>query len=157
VNSACITLAFFDPGSAITKHGSRKRRAVLEMRQPRSTVILEDGQAIGRLVYGRSRKRRTFSMGRRQRKLSGQGLSCRSTAGVSQNADVMLVTAAVLVILTLLRRLAVRWAQVVTKPLAKHEDDMADALNVLSICGSLRKGSYNAALARALPALAPPT
>src|SRR6187551_3057251 len=33
---------------------------------------------------------------------------------------------------------------------------MADKLNVLVICGSLRKGSYNAALARALPALAPP-
>src|SRR5437868_9176216 len=34
---------------------------------------------------------------------------------------------------------------------------MADgALDVLVICGSLRKGSYNAALARALPALAPP-
>jgi chromate reductase len=32
---------------------------------------------------------------------------------------------------------------------------MADALNVLSICGSLRKGSYNAALQRTLPALAP--
>jgi chromate reductase len=29
-------------------------------------------------------------------------------------------------------------------------------LNVITICGSLRKGSYNAALARALPALAPP-
>jgi chromate reductase, NAD(P)H dehydrogenase (quinone) len=29
-------------------------------------------------------------------------------------------------------------------------------LDVLVICGSLRKGSYNAALARALPALAPP-
>jgi chromate reductase, NAD(P)H dehydrogenase (quinone) len=28
-------------------------------------------------------------------------------------------------------------------------------LNVISICGSLRKGSYNAALARTLPALAP--
>jgi chromate reductase len=28
-------------------------------------------------------------------------------------------------------------------------------LNVITICGSLRKGSYNAALARALPALAP--
>jgi hypothetical protein len=28
-------------------------------------------------------------------------------------------------------------------------------LDVLVICGSLRKGSYNAALARALPALAP--
>ena len=27
--------------------------------------------------------------------------------------------------------------------------------NVLVICGSLRKGSYNAALTRALPALAP--
>jgi chromate reductase len=30
-------------------------------------------------------------------------------------------------------------------------------LDVLVICGSLRKGSYNAALARSLPALAPPT
>ncbi len=33
---------------------------------------------------------------------------------------------------------------------------MADQLNVLVICGSLRKGSYNAALARTLPSLAPP-
>lgn len=33
---------------------------------------------------------------------------------------------------------------------------MADTLNVLVICGSLRKGSFNAAIARALPALAPP-
>jgi chromate reductase len=33
---------------------------------------------------------------------------------------------------------------------------MADQLTVLVICGSLRKGSYNAALTRALPALAPP-
>jgi chromate reductase len=32
---------------------------------------------------------------------------------------------------------------------------MADKLNVVVICGSLRKGSYNAALTRALPALAP--
>jgi chromate reductase, NAD(P)H dehydrogenase (quinone) len=32
---------------------------------------------------------------------------------------------------------------------------MAD-LNILVICGSLRKGSYNAALARALPEFAPP-
>jgi len=32
---------------------------------------------------------------------------------------------------------------------------MADALNVLTICGSLRKASYNAMLQRALPALAP--
>jgi chromate reductase, NAD(P)H dehydrogenase (quinone) len=32
---------------------------------------------------------------------------------------------------------------------------MADTLNVVSICGSLRKGSYNAALARKLPSLAP--
>src|SRR4051812_28230539 len=31
---------------------------------------------------------------------------------------------------------------------------MADKLNVLTICGSLRKESYNAALARALPGLA---
>ena len=33
---------------------------------------------------------------------------------------------------------------------------MTDTLNVITICGSLRKGSYNAALARALPGLAPP-
>jgi chromate reductase, NAD(P)H dehydrogenase (quinone) len=33
---------------------------------------------------------------------------------------------------------------------------MADKLNVLVIVGSLRKGSFNAAVARALPALAPP-
>jgi chromate reductase, NAD(P)H dehydrogenase (quinone) len=33
---------------------------------------------------------------------------------------------------------------------------MADQFNVLVVCGSLRKGSYNAALARALPGLAPP-
>jgi chromate reductase, NAD(P)H dehydrogenase (quinone) len=33
---------------------------------------------------------------------------------------------------------------------------MADQFSVLVICGSLRKGSYNAALTRALPALAPP-
>jgi chromate reductase, NAD(P)H dehydrogenase (quinone) len=33
---------------------------------------------------------------------------------------------------------------------------MTEQLKVLVICGSLRKGSYNAALARALPALAPP-
>ncbi len=32
---------------------------------------------------------------------------------------------------------------------------MADQLNVLVICGSLRQGSYNASVARALPALAP--
>jgi chromate reductase len=32
---------------------------------------------------------------------------------------------------------------------------MPDDLNVLVVCGSLRKGSYNAAVARALPALAP--
>ncbi len=32
---------------------------------------------------------------------------------------------------------------------------MATKLNVLSICGSLRKGSYNAMVMRALPALAP--
>ncbi|MBI3706012.1 MAG: NAD(P)H-dependent oxidoreductase [Rhizobiales bacterium] len=33
---------------------------------------------------------------------------------------------------------------------------MAEQVKVLVICGSLRKGSYNAALTRALPALAPP-
>lgn len=34
---------------------------------------------------------------------------------------------------------------------------MAGNLNVLVICGSLRKGSYNASVVRALPALAPPS
>jgi chromate reductase, NAD(P)H dehydrogenase (quinone) len=33
---------------------------------------------------------------------------------------------------------------------------MAEKYNVLVICGSLRKGSFNASVARALPALAPP-
>jgi chromate reductase len=33
---------------------------------------------------------------------------------------------------------------------------MADQFKVLVICGSLRKGSFNAAVARALPGLAPP-
>ena len=33
---------------------------------------------------------------------------------------------------------------------------MADKFNVLMICGSLRKGSFNASVARALPGLAPP-
>ena len=33
---------------------------------------------------------------------------------------------------------------------------MADKLNILVICGSLRKGSFNASVARALPGLAPP-
>ena len=32
---------------------------------------------------------------------------------------------------------------------------MAETINVITICGSLRKGSYNAALARQLPGLAP--
>jgi chromate reductase, NAD(P)H dehydrogenase (quinone) len=34
-------------------------------------------------------------------------------------------------------------------------DGMAEKLNVLSICGSLRKGSFNAIVERALPGLAP--
>ena len=42
------------------------------------------------------------------------------------------------------------------RTLKLKEENMADQLNVLVICGSLRKGSYNAALTRALPALAPP-
>src|SRR5262245_26759322 len=33
---------------------------------------------------------------------------------------------------------------------------MAEKINILVICGSLRKRSYNAALTRALPELAPP-
>ena len=32
---------------------------------------------------------------------------------------------------------------------------MADQVNAITICGSLRKGSFNAALQRALPGLAP--
>jgi chromate reductase, NAD(P)H dehydrogenase (quinone) len=36
------------------------------------------------------------------------------------------------------------------------EGDMADQVNVLVICGSLRKASYNAALTRELPKLTPP-
>ena len=32
---------------------------------------------------------------------------------------------------------------------------MANSLNVVTICGSLRKNSYNASLARLLPQLAP--
>ena len=32
---------------------------------------------------------------------------------------------------------------------------MADTLNVVTLCGSLRRASYNAAIARALPGLAP--
>jgi chromate reductase len=39
---------------------------------------------------------------------------------------------------------------------SSNEEDMADQLNVLVICGSLRKRSYNAALVRALPPLVPP-
>jgi chromate reductase, NAD(P)H dehydrogenase (quinone) len=35
------------------------------------------------------------------------------------------------------------------------ETEMTDVLNVITICGSLRKGSFNAALARTLPSLAP--
>jgi chromate reductase len=39
----------------------------------------------------------------------------------------------------------------------KGESFVADnQLNILVVCGSLRAGSYNAALARTLPALAPP-
>ena len=45
--------------------------------------------------------------------------------------------------------------QGLTGHFSEGEDDMAEALNILTICGSLRKGSFNAALARALPALAP--
>jgi chromate reductase len=33
---------------------------------------------------------------------------------------------------------------------------MTEAVKVITICGSLRKGSYNAALARQAPKLAPP-
>ena len=38
---------------------------------------------------------------------------------------------------------------------AEREGLIAMSLDILVICGSLRKGSYNAALARTLPALAP--
>jgi chromate reductase len=42
------------------------------------------------------------------------------------------------------------------RPAEPESTEMADqTLNVISICGSLRKGSYNAMVARALPGLAP--
>jgi len=42
---------FFDPGFGFTKHGHPGSRAVLEVRSHEVPFILEDGQAIGRLVY----------------------------------------------------------------------------------------------------------
>src|SRR5260221_11480654 len=47
----------------------------------------------------------------------------------------------------------VRPSGVVSGTMRQVEIDMP--INVLTICGSLRKGSYNAALMRALPGLAP--
>jgi dCTP deaminase len=42
---------FFDPGFGFTEHGHPGSRAVLEVRSHEVPFILEDGQAIGRLVY----------------------------------------------------------------------------------------------------------
>lgn len=42
---------FFDPGFGFTEHGHPGSRAVLEVRSHEVAFILEDGQAIGRLVY----------------------------------------------------------------------------------------------------------
>src|SRR4051812_45297006 len=41
------------------------------------------------------------------------------------------------------------------RPPRGRSDTMPEALSVVTICGSLRKGSYNATIARALPGLAP--
>jgi len=42
---------FFDPGFGFTEHGHPGSRAVLEVRSHEVPFVLEDGQAIGRLVY----------------------------------------------------------------------------------------------------------
>jgi dCTP deaminase len=42
---------FFDPGFGFTEHGHPGSRAVLEVRSHEIPFVLEDGQAIGRLVY----------------------------------------------------------------------------------------------------------
>jgi dCTP deaminase len=44
---------FFDPGFGFTEHGYPGSRAVLEVRSHEVPFVLEDGQAIGRLVYER--------------------------------------------------------------------------------------------------------
>jgi len=42
---------FFDPGFGFTEHGHSGSRAVLEVRSHEVPFVLEDGQAIGRLIY----------------------------------------------------------------------------------------------------------
>ncbi len=42
---------FFDPGFGFTEHGQPGSRAVLEVRSHEVPFVLEDGQAIGRLMY----------------------------------------------------------------------------------------------------------
>ncbi len=42
---------FFDPGFGMTETGGEGSRAVLEVRSHKVPFILEDGQAIGRLIY----------------------------------------------------------------------------------------------------------
>lgn len=42
---------FFDPGFGMTESGGQGSRAVLEVRSHKVPFILEDGQAIGRLIY----------------------------------------------------------------------------------------------------------
>jgi chromate reductase, NAD(P)H dehydrogenase (quinone) len=44
----------------------------------------------------------------------------------------------------------------VSLPKVEFREQRMSEVNVVMICGSLRKGSYNAALMRTLPALAPP-
>jgi dCTP deaminase len=42
---------FFDPGFGFTEQGLPGSRAVLEVRSHEVPFVLEDGQAIGRLIY----------------------------------------------------------------------------------------------------------
>jgi dCTP deaminase len=42
---------FFDPGFGFTEQGHPGSRAVLEVRSHEVPFVLEDGQAIGRLMY----------------------------------------------------------------------------------------------------------
>ena len=44
---------FFDPGFGVAEAGGAGARAVLEVRSHDVPFILEDGQAVGRLVYER--------------------------------------------------------------------------------------------------------
>ena len=82
---------FFDPGFGFTEDGRRRQpRAVLEVRSHEVPFILEDGQAIGRLVYeplGGSRP--TCSTARSDTSnYQGQGLKLsKRSPGVRRNAE----------------------------------------------------------------------